>query len=499
MRLIIQDHPYHYEMQNVTMMFFPGESIQVVKEPETGEGDWILTRVEQGEDGVLLRTVCFREGNRRERLGRFLGEFPSRSCELALARQLFDLLAELTGIRPPWGVLTGVRPIKLLHALREQGKSWEEITRLLEEEYYLSPQKLDLARTTEGYERQILSTSRPDSFSLYLSLPFCPTRCSYCSFVSHSIAQARKLLPDYIRLLQEEIRLTARMAKDLRLHLETIYIGGGTPTTLEADQLARIMETVGECYDLSQVREYTVEAGRPDTITPEKLRAIREGGAGRVSVNPQTFSDQVLRAVGRSHTVDDFRRAYAQAKELDFCVNLDLIAGLPEETTKSFAAGVDEAISLEPGNITIHTLAIKRAADLAQHARGLRDGLDSAASMVDYGCRALQEKGYIPYYLYRQKNTAENLENTGFALPGQEGLYNTFIMDETHTILAVGAGAVTKLRQPNGGLIERIFNFKYPYEYISRFEEIRRRKDAFPAFYHRFGYPEGWEGEENRL
>ena len=491
MRLVIVDHPYHYEMQNVAMMFFPGEPIQVTREPDTGEGDWLLTQVEPAEGGALLRVVCHREGNRRESLGRFSGEVPSRGCELALARLLFDLLAELTGIRPPWGVLTGVRPIKLLHSLREQGKSWEEITRLLEEDYYLSPQKLALARTTEGYERQILATSRRDSFSLYLSLPFCPTRCSYCSFVSHSIAQAKKLLPDYIRLLQEELRLTAGMARELGLHLETIYIGGGTPTTLEADQLARIMETVGECYDLSQVREYTVEAGRPDTITPQKLRAIREGGAGRVSVNPQTFSDQVLRAVGRAHTVEDFRRAYAQAKELGFCINLDLIAGLPQETAASFAAGVDEAIALAPGNITIHTLAIKRAADLAQHAKGLRDGLDSAAAMVDYGCQALQDHGYVPYYLYRQKNTAENLENTGFALPGQEGLYNTFIMDETHTILAVGAGAVTKLRQPDGGLIERIFNFKYPYEYISRFEEIRRRKEAFPAFYRRFGFGEG--------
>ena len=488
MRLIIHDHPYHYEMQNVTMLFFPGEPIQVTRDTAFPQGeDGVLTQVQQGE-GIRLRVACQLGERREEREASFEGEFPSRACELALARLLFSLLEEITGDRPPWGVLTGVRPIKLLHALRNQGKSWEEIEALLREEYLLSPQKIALAKATEGHERRILESSRRESFSLYLSLPFCPTRCSYCSFVSHSIAQARRLLPDYLRLLQEEIRLTAAMARELGLRLETIYIGGGTPTTLEADQLARLMETVADCYDLDRVREYTVEAGRPDTITREKLRAIRAGGAGRVSVNPQTFSDRVLQAVGRAHTVEDFRRAYEEARALGFTINLDLIAGLPEETASSFAAGVDEAVALRPGNITIHTLAIKRAAYLARRAKGLREGMDSAAAMVEYGCQALQAAGYIPYYLYRQKNTVENLENTGFALPGQEGLYNTFIMDETHTILAVGAGAVTKLRQPDGTLIERIFNFKYPYEYISRFEEIQERKKAFPAFYSRFGW-----------
>lgn len=487
MELVVCGHPYFYEMQNVAMMFFPGQPMEGPKEAIPPMGDYFFTGLEEGAEQVALSVRCRVGEEERQAEGAVPAATPGPQRELALARLAFDLLVPLTGIRPPWGILTGIRPVKLLRSLVTQGMTTQEAEAAFTKTYYVSQGRIQLARETQRHEDPILASSRPESYSLYISLPFCPTRCSYCSFVSHAIDKARRLMPDYLRLLGQELELTAGLASGLGLRLETVYIGGGTPTTLEADQLAAIMAQVRASFDLSHLREYTVEAGRPDTITREKLEAIRAGGADRVSVNPQSFSPQVLRAVERPHTVEQFYQAYELARELGFVINVDLIAGLPQETLASFRQGVDKALALAPGNLTLHTLAIKRAADMAGHAQRLRRGEDSATAMVDYAYSVLAQAGYLPYYLYRQRNIAENLENVGFARPGQEGLYNAFIMDETHTVAAVGAGGVTKLRQPGGTYIERIFNYKYPYEYISRFEEICRRKEQMTAFYHKYG------------
>ena len=278
------------------------------------------------------------------------------------------------------------------------------------------------------------------------------------------------------------------MAEQCGIQLRTVYFGGGTPTSITAEQLRRLTDCVAANFDLSRLWEYTIEAGRPDTITREKLEVIRDAGVTRISINPQTFNDDVLRFVGRRHPASAVVDCYRMARELGFDnINMDIIAGLPTDTLPSFQQTVEKLLELGPENITVHTLSVKRSADLAG-----QEGVDLGAltgdvtEMVDYSQRRLMESGYTPYYLYRQRNILDNLENTGYCRPGKEGLYNVYIMDETHTILACGAGAVSKLRQPGGEEIKRLYNFKYPYEYIDRFDEVLARKNEALEFYRRY-------------
>ena len=330
-----------------------------------------------------------------------------------------------------------------------------------------------------------MSVSDEKSFSLYVSIPFCPTRCNYCSFVSHSIAQAKKLLPEYVENLCREIKMTADIANELGLRLESIYWGGGTPTTLSAQDIERICAEINGDFDLSDIREYTIEAGRPDTVTPEKLRVIKSAGVGRISINPQTFNDDVLRAIGRRHTVDDFVRVFTEARNAGFDnINTDLIAGLTDDTYESFCNSVDRAIELNPENITLHTLALKRSSTIVTHGVDVQSG-EIANKMLEYAQNKFYSSGYRPYYMYRQSRSLGNLENVGWCKEGYECLYNVFMMEECHTVLAVGAGAVTKLKDPYSRNIERIFNYKYPYEYNSRFDVLAERKEQIRDFYQR--------------
>ncbi len=487
MKLVIDNHPFHYEMQRLVGQFFPLQKVVLHTGEQPPEGDYVYTGLKQTGDAVRLRASCFCRGQSAglEEMVPAAAPGFAKQAELAMGRLIYRLLEPVTGISPPWGILTGVRPVKLLRQLYEEQPTAEQAEQVFTGDYLVSPQKLALAVQTRQNEDKLLARSRPESFSLYVSIPFCPSRCSYCSFISQNIAMAYRVLPDYLRLLCDEIRQTGPIAAALGLRLETVYFGGGTPTALEAGQLAQIMAVIGEAFDLSTVAEYTVEAGRPDTITPQKLAAIRQGGAGRISVNPQTFHPQVLAAIGRNHTVEQFYEGFAMAREAGFdCINIDLIAGLPGDTPEGFGQSIEKALALAPENITLHTLSVKRAAGLGAEggaAQGVR--YHQAVEMVDYGHRRMGEQGYRPYYLYRQQNMAGNLENTGFSLPGHEGLYNAYIMDETHSIFAVGAGAVTKLRHPKTGVIQRVYNLKYPFEYISRFAEMAARKDEIIKFY----------------
>lgn len=408
-------------------------------------------------------------------------------CEFTLAQMLFCRFVELTGFNPPWGLLTGIRPMKLLRMLtNEYGE--EEAEQRFRDNYMVSEKKLALSRRTIKNENKILSLSRDNSFSLYISVPFCPTRCNYCSFVSQSIERAANLLPKYTKLLVKELKITADIARSLGLHLESVYMGGGTPTTLSAEQLERVLTSAAEYFDMSEVREFTVEAGRPDTITAEKLAAIRRSGVGRVSINPQTLNDEILKSIGRRHTVGQVYQAMDMARAAGFeNINMDLIAGLQGDTFESYKHTIDGVIDMNPESITVHTLAMKRAAGIVtEHIAQYNAEGALATSMMDYGETRLTETGYDPYYLYRQSGMVGNLENVGWSKPGSEGIYNVFIMDETHTILAVGGGAVTKLKQPRVNNIERIFNYKYPYEYISRFDEMIDRKKGIVEFYEKF-------------
>jgi oxygen-independent coproporphyrinogen-3 oxidase len=302
--------------------------------------------------------------------------------------------------------------------------------------------------------------------------------------VSQSVERAKFLVPGYVEKLKEEIRHTGEIAAACGLRLETVYFGGGTPTTLSAEQLSQLIGEIRGSFDCSTVREFTVEAGRPDTITMEKLQALRECGVDRISINPQTMNDAVLERIGRRHTAQQTEEAFRMARECGFGnINMDTIAGLPGESTESFCRTLQILTDWDPESITVHTLALKRSSNFNQNEDPRQLDGGSAEKMVEYSQQLLPQKGYAPYYLYRQSRMLANLENIGWSKPGFENLYNIFIMEETHTILACGAGAVTKFRQPGGERIERIFNFKYPYEYNNRFEELLQRKKHIREFY----------------
>ena len=484
MYILIDGIASRYEYEKLARVFFPDQKMN-----ESESDDPNALRIEVRWQG--------RELSSRLKLGE--SEYYDEAiapedkaddknyCELTIAQHLCKQLIALTGFNPPWGLLTGIRPMKLLRMLtRDYGK--EAAERRFKDEYLVSDKKIALSRRTIIGEDKILSLSRDNSFSLYISVPFCPSRCSYCSFVSQSVEHAAKLIPEYTELLVKELKITADIASSLGLHLESVYMGGGTPTTLSAEQLERVLTATAEYFDMSDIKEFTVEAGRPDTVTPEKLAAIKRSGVGRISINPQTLNDDILRSIGRRHTVAQVYEAMNMAKAAGFDnINMDLIAGLQGDTLESYMHTIDGVISLDPASITVHTLAMKRSARLvtermaAYNAEGLL-----AAQMLDYGEKRLTESGYDPYYLYRQSGMVGNLENVGWSKPGYEGVYNVFIMDETHTILAVGGGAVTKLKQPHVNNIERIFNYKYPYEYISRFDEMIERKKGIKEFYDQF-------------
>lgn len=486
MILRIFGHDFHYECENLCRVYYPNEKINIVYD-DSGEDDkTVITRCIPTDGGNVVEVeVCIGGESRKASSTVFAEADELRDkSELETARLMFALLSELTGYTPPWGVLTGVRPSKLMLRLTEQYGA-DEAYRYFTEDLLVSKEKATLAQTVAKAEEKIVALSENNSFSLYVSIPFCPTRCSYCSFVSHSIANsnAKKLLPEYLEKLAEEIKITGEIATELGLRLESIYFGGGTPGVLEAPQMDRLLGAIENSFDLSHLREYTVEVGRPDTVTPEKLRILRLHNVGRISINPQTFNQKTLELIGRNHSVEQAIKAYQLAKAYGFdSINMDLIAGLPGESFMDFASSVDTAVSLAPENITVHTLALKRSSELNASGAGVSDG-NEAKKMLEYASERLYGRGYAPYYMYRQSKCVGNLENVGWHKNGTECLYNVFMMEECHTVLAVGAGGVTKLCEQGTNKVERIFNFKYPYEYISGFDKITERKNGIKSFY----------------
>ena len=477
MILIIDSHPFRYEMEALCRMFLHGRELKITEEAEIPpKEDYIYTALEGDEITVKAKI----DGKYAEAKHTVENDH-ARNMELAV----FGVLTEILSIRPKWGVLTGIRPVKLAMQLHDTGLSEEEIRKKLKEERLVSDEKLDLLLTTMEHELEIRASSRPNSVSLYISIPFCPSRCSYCTFTSHSVEKAAKLIPQYVELLCGELKDIAVLIDEIGLHLETVYMGGGTPTVLTAKQLDQVLSTVNESFDMTGVRELTVEAGRPDTITAEKLAVLKKNGVGRISINPQTMDDEVLAAIGRKHTAEDVKNAFALAKTFDFdSINMDLISGLPGDNMEKFRKTIAEVIAMNPDNITLHTLTVKHGANLAPMAQSVFAA--TADAMNEYAYGEFAKAGYFPYYLYRQKGTVDNLENVGFCKPGKEGIYNIFIMDETHTILSAGAGGVTKMKAPYDKKIERIFNFKYPYEYIERFELMNERKEQVRNFYEKY-------------
>ncbi len=477
MNLYVKNHNFHFELENLTRLFFPNEKITVIRDFSEPQPPYIYTEV---SDKITI-SVNIGSFNKSETAVKKLTDDDN---ELVSAQLLYKLLCDFTGLTQPWGILTGVRPVKLLRRLAEES-SEEQAVKKFENDFFVSNEKIALSRETEHNERKILELSRPESFSLYVGIPFCPSRCSYCSFVMASIERAEKLIEPYTKLLCEEIKRTAEIANKLGLRLETVYFGGGTPTTLSAEQLDTVLRTVNKSFDMSTCREFTVEAGRPDTIDSAKLFALKENKVDRISINPQTTNDEVLKTIGRKHTAKQFFDAFELARKCGFDnINTDLIAGLPTDTPESFKNSLDSIVKLNAECITVHTLCMKRASRLTTEGvtLDLQQARD-AREMLAYTQNILGQNEYIPYYMYRQSRMVGNLENVGWSKKDFESLYNVYVMDETHTILACGSGGVTKLKRNNPDYLERIFNFKYPYEYIDRFDELIQRKSGIMQFY----------------
>lgn len=480
MNLNIIDHSFHYEMEKLSRIFFP-DDVTVFHE-KNENGNYVTTERIKTENGDIINVKAVFSSEVREK--KCLVEPCDRfdnACEKKMAQLLFEVLSELTGYTPPWGILTGVRPAKLMSKHISQNGE-KKALEYFKNELFVSDEKSKLALTVAKNEATIINKSRDNSFSLYISIPFCPTRCSYCSFVSHSNEQAKKLIPEYVEKLCQEIEYTGKAVKNLGLRLESVYYGGGTPTTLSAEQYKRISETIAENFDLSTVEEYTVEAGRPDTVTDEKLKAIKNSGCTRISINPQTFNDSVLEEIGRKHTTAQTLDAMKKARDNGFDnINTDLIAGLPTDTFESFCHTLDTALSLSPESITVHTLSKKRSSTIATDHLETNDA-ELCGKMLSAANEKLIANGYEPYYMYRQSKCLGNFENVGWAKKGFECLYNVYMMEECHTVIALGAGAVSKLKNPYGDEIERVYNFKYPYEYINKFQEIIKRKEQITEF-----------------
>ena len=461
MILFVDGHPYHYEMENLCRVFLPYEDINTVYgAPDEEALEIEITAYtgmkEQGES--LCLSVGLSMGSKQRKAEQTVPKEvleQDKEAERILAVLLFSLFVEQCGHRPQWGILTGVRPIKLLRRLCEQ-MGREEAIGHFQSGFLVTPQKTKLSRITMDNEQTILSRSRPESYSLYVSIPFCPTRCAYCSFVSQSVDKAVRLMPEYVELLCRELEATAQVANELGLHLESAYIGGGTPTTLAPEHLDRLLSVICKNFPVEACREFTVEAGRPDTVTPERLAVLKRYPVTRISINPQTMNDTVLERIGRYHTTQQTLDAFRLARSMGFHnINMDLIAGLPGDTQESYQNTFDP--------------------DAA-----------AAAWMLDFTGENLFSAGYEPYYLYRQSRMVGNLENTGWAKPGCYSDYNVYVMDETHTILACGAGAVSKIKDPTSDTLRRIFNFKFPYEYVSRHEEMISRKKQVKELYDQF-------------
>ena len=393
----------------------------------------------------------------------------------ALQQSVYLAAIQLLPAAPAWGALAGVRPTKLTTRHLLEGGTAASAEKMLKDVYFVTPQRRKLAVACSQSTVKAMEQLRPGDLSLYVGIPFCPTRCTYCSFVSRTVGKKTELLEPYLAALLSEIRQTGLLLRNSGHRVRTLYIGGGTPTTLTAQQLARLMDAVNESFDLSDCIEYTVEGGRPDTLNAEKLQTIKAHGANRMSINPQTMEDAVLRACGRPHSAADVVRAYREAVDAGFdAINMDLIAGLPQDTVEGFCRSLDQVAALNPSNITVHTLALKKGADLFEK-RGNLPSAQDVTDMVAYASEALSRLGYKPYYLYRQKYMSGSFENVGWSRDGMDCLYNIYMMEEIHTILSLGGGGMNKVNLPDGSL-QRFHNPKVPEQYIELLPKVLEQK-----------------------
>ena len=459
-------HDERYAVEQLTMSLFGVDSrIQVVSK---------LTR---GRRYITASTTLSLENKISRGVRRLSLEKETVQLRRRILQQSLYLAAlEQLEAVPAWGALAGVRPTKLTTKHLLQGHSEASADKLLRDVYFVTPQRRALALDCSKATVRAFEKTEKTDVSLYVGIPFCPTRCAYCSFVSRSIGKRTELMQPYLQALKQELGLTGRLLARSGRHLRSIYIGGGTPTTLSSQQMAWLLSCIKDTFDLSRCLEFTVEGGRPDTLDEEKLKTIFDHGADRMSINPQSMVDSVLRSCGRPHTARDVLISYRQAEAAGFQdINMDLIAGLPGDSPDGFRYSLDTVAELNPTNITVHTLALKKGADLFEKQVNLPSAPE-VKQMVDYANEALRNLGYKPYYLYRQKYMSGSFENVGWSRDNRDCLYNIYMMEELHTIVSLGGGGMNKVNLPDGSL-RRFHNPKFPEQYIGQIDSVLRQKE----------------------
>ena len=497
MKIQLIGHDEKYAVEQSLLALFPEERPVYETVDRAVDGRWMVVSLREKEsechvttelgcDGLcgpytmgmkLTGTEYEKEGLRRRCIG----------------LSIFRAAQAVLGIAPPWGSLTGVRPGKIAARSLEQcaanGRSRQQAEKetmaLMTGFYSVTPPRARLALESAQAGLKARQELEKQDIAVYIGIPFCPTRCAYCSFVSASVERFFALVEPYLEALYDEVRAAGAMVRAEGLRTRAFYMGGGTPTTLTAEQMDRLLTVFEESFDLTACPETTIEAGRPDTITPEKLAVLKNHGITRVSVNPQTMEDHVLQAIGRRHSAEDIRRCMEQVATAGFDhVNMDLIAGLPEDTPEGFRRSLDECLTFGADNITVHTLSLKKGSTILTRGLSIPDAA-AVGEMLDYADPTLRKAGMVPYYLYRQKYMSGSFENVGWCRPGAENLYNIYIMEELCSILSMGAGGSTKMVDLAGNQIQRAFNLKYPKEYTERPEKWQANQAEFAAFYRR--------------
>ncbi len=469
MEIKLSGHSFEYEITGMSQLFFPGEPVLFTAHPQANQR--LYSKLIQGQAGLVATAAYYADKHR------WRGRCPVRQQSregtlLAVKHAIYRALQEATGITPPWGILTGIKPTGIYERLLEANGP-AETRRILLEDYCLQPEKIPLLHQICKVKETVQTDPKKEA-SLYLSIPFCPTRCAYCSFISVTAAGSNRLVEPYLTGLLQEMRQKTAVLRRHGRTIRSVYVGGGTPGILTEEQLERLL--LGLCKELGPLQmEFTFELGRPDTVTIEKLRLLKSYGVTRLCINTQTTNDQVLAAVGRRHTRAQYLEAVSLTKKLEFdSINTDLIAGLPGESAASFASSLEDVLAAGVDHITIHTLSIKRSAKLHETHDYFDPRNDQVQRMLDGAFRRLLGAGFVPYYMYRQKNTVSNGENVGFAKPDKIGLYNLYMMEDLHTVAACGAGASSKVIGAGGGRIERIINVKYPLDYVQDYEKVEK-------------------------
>ena len=467
MKLTLIGHDDRYAVEQLQLSLFPeGEAVSALHRGKT----WLTATAKITLNGKTAKASR-----------RIQAADESVRLRRRLLQQSYYLAAvQLLETEPAWGALAGVRPTKISTRHMLEGGTPRSASKLLRDVYFVTPERRELAVDCSVSTVNAARLLEETDVSLYIGIPFCPTRCTYCSFVSRTVGRKTELLEPYLTALRKEIEVTGRLLEKSGRKVRTVYIGGGTPTTLSSAQMAQLLDTVRNSFDLSRCIEFTVEGGRPDTLDGEKLRTIFHHGADRMSINPQTMEDHVLRACGRPHKAADVVRAYGQAISAGFkAINMDLIAGLPEDSVEGFCRSLDEVAALNPANITVHTLALKKGADLFEKRANLPTA-EEVTQMVAYASEKLRSLGYKPYYLYRQKYMSGSFENVGWSKDGADCLYNIYMMEEVHTIISLGGGGMNKVNLP-GGKIQRFHNPKFPEQYIEMIDSVLQQKEELFA------------------